>query len=606
MMRERFAANHEQSPAIIGLCPIPSREWGLLIPKSGYDDYGRGYFPSAAKMICPACVAAEHNLICSCCSTLNESAMTTTVSTASLPELQQSAPARRKWALLFPIILTVLYIAAASPVVWAHPLWRDEVQAWVMARDSATPWALVHNMRYDGHPVLWHMLLWLVSRVTVNPAAMQWTHLALAASSVYVLARYSPLTWAAKILFAFSYYAFFEYGIVARNYQVGMLLMLIFCALWQHRRTSFLTQSVVLALLCHANVFAELVAFGLFTLMFYEMCLTRAGWYTWRRHYFRCVAAILIFAAMAWFSILCMNPPADYSFAVGWNFDLNKHHIERTLNCIWNGIMTVPQDVSNFWNSNALRDDFRGQSMYTGVAWCVGILLGLLIFSPRAALVFVIGFTGVITFLHVKYPGATRHQGTLFLVFLCSSWIALAPRSRRPWLIGKIWRWGLHVAIIALLCIHVWGNVIAVKQIRRNTWSNSANAAACIKEKMQQGDLFVGERDMIAEAIFAYLPGEKYYSIRTQSWQTFNVFDNLDHRKAPYRVAREIADEQQKNVIVILAGDKRRTPRESEKLGSFGDSITGDDYTIYRIKPRVQATRPATQAATQSATQTVK
>jgi len=33
-----------------------------------------------------------------------------------------------------------------------HEMWRDELQAWMLARVSATPATLLAKLRYEGHP----------------------------------------------------------------------------------------------------------------------------------------------------------------------------------------------------------------------------------------------------------------------------------------------------------------------------------------------------------------------------------------------------------------------------------------------------------------------
>ena len=39
-----------------------------------------------------------------------------------------------------------------------HEQWRDELQAWIIARDLSFP-KMVYQMRYEGHFVLWSLLL---------------------------------------------------------------------------------------------------------------------------------------------------------------------------------------------------------------------------------------------------------------------------------------------------------------------------------------------------------------------------------------------------------------------------------------------------------------
>ena len=65
-----------------------------------------------------------------------------------------------------------------------HEPWRDEWQAWLLARDSPSLKALLYNMRYEGHPPTWHVVLFALSRVTRSVVALQALQLVLATAAV--------------------------------------------------------------------------------------------------------------------------------------------------------------------------------------------------------------------------------------------------------------------------------------------------------------------------------------------------------------------------------------------------------------------------------------
>src|SRR4051812_4217393 len=62
---------------------------------------------------------------------------------------------RRRGAAL---LVLALYVALLAWGLARHEIWRDEAQAWLLARSSASPLALLRAMRYEGHPALWHLL----------------------------------------------------------------------------------------------------------------------------------------------------------------------------------------------------------------------------------------------------------------------------------------------------------------------------------------------------------------------------------------------------------------------------------------------------------------
>ena len=89
--------------------------------------------------------------------------------------------ASRLW---FPAGLTAVYALVLAFGLAHHEMWRDELQAWLLARDSAGPADLFANLKYEGHPALWHLLLMPLTRLTASPVAMQALHLVIASTTV--------------------------------------------------------------------------------------------------------------------------------------------------------------------------------------------------------------------------------------------------------------------------------------------------------------------------------------------------------------------------------------------------------------------------------------
>ena len=137
-------------------------------------------------------------------------------------------PRQDKRDLYYAIGITTLFLIVGGYGAAHHEMWRDEIQAWLLARDSTSVFDLLANMKYEGHPPLWHLCLMPLTRITHSPIIMQVFHLLIAATTVFLFTRYAPFHWIHKFLFAFGYFALYEYAIIARNYALGLLLITIF------------------------------------------------------------------------------------------------------------------------------------------------------------------------------------------------------------------------------------------------------------------------------------------------------------------------------------------------------------------------------------------
>lgn len=56
------------------------------------------------------------------------------------------------------IIFLIYAIVTFVITIIFHEKWRDEAQAWLIARDLDF-WGIIKQMTYEGHPPLWHFIL---------------------------------------------------------------------------------------------------------------------------------------------------------------------------------------------------------------------------------------------------------------------------------------------------------------------------------------------------------------------------------------------------------------------------------------------------------------
>jgi hypothetical protein len=165
-------------------------------------------------------------------------------------------PATEAEKLKFALIVTGCFLLVAIFGMLIHEMWRDEHQAWLVARDAHSIPQVFQNMRYEGNPALWHLLLFFITRFSHNPVWMQVLHVIIATSSIFIFNRYAPIKNLYKILFSFGYFPLYEYAVISRSYALGVLLLFIACALYKNRLNNYILIGVVLALLANVTITA--------------------------------------------------------------------------------------------------------------------------------------------------------------------------------------------------------------------------------------------------------------------------------------------------------------------------------------------------------------
>jgi len=528
-----------------------------------------------------------------------DAARTTDAAPRSAPAPSITAAAVPWWrrVLTLPHVLTAVFLAVCGSLALTHALWIDEAQAFLIARDSRSLRELFANLRYEGHPPLWHLLLYGLTRFTTRPESMQVLHLAMAGASVYLVARFSPLPPLAKILFPFGYYPLFEYGVLARNYQLVMLLAFAFCALWTRRRTAYVRLALLLGLLCLSHLMGVLIAAGLGAMLLLDACLTGQGRAAIRRHPLGFGLGLLLAGGAAYLAVILLDPPADSGYAVGWNFTWAAPRAVETLSIFRDGLLPIPPRQVHFWDSHMLDD--------SPAAALEGVLLALaalaaICWSWRATLFFLIAALGQLLFSYVKFFGGVRHHGELFIALLAAFWIAWGCRppargparppipvaSRRP-----LWRrvpaLGALAGITTLLAVHVYSGAVAGYFAWQVPFAAGGEAGRALRQALHPDDLLVADCEFVTPSLAVSVPGRAFYFPATNRWGTFVIWRRRGAwTTAGIARAQQLANERRQPVIFITAYRLPRLPAGVSELGYYNRAILEmEHFALYRISP---------------------
>ncbi len=479
-----------------------------------------------------------------------------------LYQTQESYHPRRlhKLGLYYAIGVTTLFLLVGGYTAIHHEMWRDEIQAWLLARDSASIFDLFANMKYEGHPAFWHLCLMPLSRITASPVMMQVFHLLIAATTVFLFTRYAPFNWLHKFLFAFGYFALYEYAIVARNYALGALLITIFCVLYRERHKRFVWVGIVLILLAHTSVHALIVTIAIgFALMceyLYFYCCKEKALTEDRRQIWIGFALIGVGIVTA---VLQLNPPADTGFAVGWNFNFTVQRMNNITKIITQAMLPSPRATMGFWGSHQLNSYplfqlIRLPLCYLIVLWCVLRFLK----RPTALLAYLAATVGLLAFFYVKYGGGIRHHGFLFITFVMTSWIYHdCPEINLPFSsVSRLAQWFFSPIFTIILIVHFLGGITAIRMDRTHIFSNGKRTAEYIKAQGRQDMPMVGNTDFAVSTVVGYLEKKQVYYPQGSRFGSFVRWDKArTHGLSNEDIVKEaqtLSTQNSQDVLIIM------------------------------------------------------
>lgn len=478
-----------------------------------------------------------------------------------------------------------------------HELWRDELQPWSIAKASHSFSELWFNSRYDARPILWYGFLFFISKTTDHTIFMQMSHLLFAGLAAFVFLRYSSFSPKDKLLIIFGYFFMYEYTVISRVYAPGILLLFLFCALYNRPSKSYLILSLILFFLSLNNVFACIISISLFLFSFYNYSSEKK----WERASFNekkiIITSVIIAIAGILSYVFIAMPPKDSAFTQDWYFFNSSERILQTLSAVWNGFFPIP-DFSNyqFWNSNIISSlSLKAFLSFIIMGYCI-----VLFFTKRQILLlYLTGTLGILLFLHFKYTGYLRHHGHFFLLFIVCLWLeknieATPITSRIFFRLSSLAQRYKYIFVRTILLIHLAVMVYAYNMEIKYPFSASKMAAAFIRQNHLENKFIIGYRDVAASSIAAWLQ-KPIYNISSDSSSTFILFNKnrkeYDWNSEVIKKTEEVMKLHKQNDAILIFNAEPIQSENSELvihlLKTFDISIVPDEvYYIYSAKQK--------------------
>jgi hypothetical protein len=344
----------------------------------------------------------------------------------------------------FEVTVLGVYALLISFVSARHEPWKDETQAWRLAIDSHGVADLVHNARYEGHPLLWHLMLQVLGHLSRSWWAVVVLHVVIACAAAWLVLRYAPFTRLQKVLLVFGYWSAYEYAVVARPYGLGMLLGFAACIAWLAPRRRVVLTVVCLLLLANTTAMGTLLALALVAAFAFD--------WAWpddvaRRPGTRTLLMVGVVAAVATLAVIYVaaaqiRPPADAAYQGSAPPALSLWDIGSIPTVEMRALF--PLVLANDgvqWNRWLIKPDSRYSLALVLLLTLVFLAIGLVIASRRrvSLLFYVVGTAGYLVFFGFLFDGTAHHHGYLFIVWVITAWLAWgAAPSERPRVLRRL------------------------------------------------------------------------------------------------------------------------------------------------------------------------
>lgn len=393
------------------------------------------------------------------------------------------------------IFIFVAYIILLAITVSNHEPWMDEAQPWLHVNDFSLAEILTRNLRYDGHPALWYLLVMIPAKLGLPYFSVNVLSAVFAAAGVFLFLRYSPFPLIIKALFPFTYFTFFQYGVVSRSYCLIPFFLFLIAIKYEKRIEKPILYALLLSLFANISAHTWLIAGALFAIYLLDLIKARKQLDSALK--IRHAAAVLIFALGAGFVVLTLMPPPDQTFARQNNYDL--------LNFL---------NSSKFMISGSLVMDETSRFIDLQIVASL-LILALTFFwlrRKKLTLLYLLPLLLNLIFLAVKYRNLW-HEGILFFLWIFVLWLSFAKDENEN---RTIFARTVLAMLTIVLAVQVYWSAYAIRYDLFQPYSGGYATAKYIKENgLENKRIFVSGWKSIA--ILPYFNENIFYNFNNGS-----------------------------------------------------------------------------------------
>lgn len=387
-------------------------------------------------------------------------------------------------------IAFVLYCTLVTCMTFLHGMWLDELQHWCLARDSGSLVELFRNTRNEGHPPLWHLLLFGITRFTTDPIWMQVLHTAIGICTAALVLWRAPFVWWWRVLIVFGYFFLYEYTVIARNY--GLVVLFLLLAADVRHRIGISWQWATLLVLAAFTHLWGIVFAGAWVVGELFGTQARATW--------RWSAIVLSGCVMAFWFCIPGDPLPSGPLLGGTPL---PNAVARIATITTQGLLPWPDLPSDRpWNHNLLHERSHMLSALVGAA----LLLACFYFSPRdwsARIFLLLALVGSIGLPIIGGFYSTRHYGPVLIAWLVLCW----------WMPGMERRRGATTFTGALLvCQAIGGLLCMTMMVAKDPLSRTRELPALSSDHAFQDLVVVVDTYTAGASVSGYLQRPVYFT----------------------------------------------------------------------------------------------
>ena len=389
------------------------------------------------------------------------------------------------------------------------------MKALSIALKGDSVFAMLKELRWEGHPAVWYLLLRAAHTLLPHPQVLLVVSIVVAALAVLTLLLCSPFRLPLLALILIARFSLYDYSVMSRNYGISMLFLFLFAACYERHRSRDCLLGVLLSLLANCNVHSALLAGGLLLFWLVDILSGEAADRMRNIRIFLYNAVLAVIGVITCF--ITVFP------TLGDSIGINPNSV--TFKTVLRGIF-APALQFDSWG---LPDADKLATLAPPLGNLLTSVESLILFGSTLGLIrrtgaFIAALTtlaGLSLAFLVLSPGLYRHQA-LWLVFLiCMYWLAMSGNASdepvsheqvNPF-VGRLSTTGTALFLFLLLLQSVYSVQklfgIGVAPIALENRINNVNSILAGHPELKQA-VIIADPDFLVETLPYYVSNPTY------------------------------------------------------------------------------------------------
>ena len=440
--------------------------------------------------------------------------------------VQKNDSLRRRTDLALIGCAALLFLFLNVFLATRHEAWRDEAQAWLLAKNTTLP-QLIAAMKGDGHPPLWHLFLRPFAKLGFPYEYLSAISLTLVFFGVLLLLFRAPFPPIVRCIAVFSSVFCYFNPVIARVYALIVPLVLLLAVMWKQKYERPILYGVLIALLFQTHIIMAGLAGGLMLCMGIRF-LKKEG-----RTVRQFVGTLLPFISMCLVVLLLFQKSGDdVSVSVSLSSvlsSLSLDNLECGLCITLSMIVKIPITISIRYYELAVFLVFIAALLVILLRKQLPVLWEelLVVFCGEFVFLFVVSFI---------YLGTMQMKTLFFLNIVFGIWIICTStddRFVRGFFLTLL-------SVLSLLSVFVWAK--DAKNDVQRPYSAAAELNSFIVNELPENSVILMQYDCYDVSVFAEVKPHRediiFYQIDSGEEFSYHTWGH----KYPEKTARDLTE----------------------------------------------------------------